>query len=95
MIDAHGHYTVGKRIVDLALDRLRKLADKCTGLQGFMVFNAVGGGSSLGSLLLKRLSFWSLQWDIVTAHQMITKSPAQTDGHNRTRTIVFDSFRGL
>ena len=26
----------GKEIVDLVLDRLRKLADNCTGLQGFM-----------------------------------------------------------
>ncbi|KAL8201581.1 hypothetical protein R6Q57_010728 [Mikania cordata] len=55
---ARGHYTVGKEIVDLCLDRVRKLADNCTGLQGFMVFNAVGGGtgSGLGSLLLERLS---------------------------------------
>merc|ERR1711968_331626 len=55
---ARGHYTVGKEIVDLALDRLRKLADQCTGLQGFMMFNTVGGGtgSGLGSLLLERLS---------------------------------------
>lgn len=50
--------TVGKEIVDLCLDRVRKLADNCTGLQGFLVFNAVGGGtgSGLGSLLLERLS---------------------------------------
>ncbi|CAB4312608.1 unnamed protein product [Prunus armeniaca] len=55
---ARGHYTVGKEIVDLCLDRVRKLADNCTGLQGFFVFNAVGGGtgSGLGSLLLERLS---------------------------------------
>ncbi|TYZ64078.1 hypothetical protein PybrP1_002680, partial [[Pythium] brassicae (nom. inval.)] len=55
---ARGHYTVGKEIVDLVLDRVRKLADNCTGLQGFLVFNAVGGGtgSGLGSLLLERLS---------------------------------------
>ncbi|KAG0490910.1 hypothetical protein HPP92_007773 [Vanilla planifolia] len=55
---ARGHYTVGKEIVDLCLDRVRKLADNCTGLQGFLVFNAVGGGtgSGLGSLLLERLS---------------------------------------
>lgn len=44
--------------MDLALDRIRKLADNCTGLQGFLVFNSVGGGtgSGLGSLLLERLS---------------------------------------
>ncbi|KAM5558971.1 hypothetical protein ABKV19_020564 [Rosa sericea] len=51
---ARGHYTIGKEIVD----RIRKLADNCTGLQGFLVFHAVGGGtgSGLGSLLLERLS---------------------------------------
>jgi tubulin alpha len=55
---ARGPYTIGKEIVDLCLDRIRKLADNCTGLQGFLVFNAVGGGtgSGLGSFLLERLS---------------------------------------
>ena len=28
--------SVGKEIVDLCLDRIRKLADNCTGLQGFL-----------------------------------------------------------
>merc|ERR1739848_797958 len=37
---ARGHYTIGKEIVDLVLDRLRKLADNCTGLQGFMISSA-------------------------------------------------------
>jgi len=55
---ARGHYTVGKEIVDLCLDRVRKLTDSCTGLQGFLVFSSVGGGtgSGLGALLLERLS---------------------------------------
>merc|ERR1719298_185367 len=55
---ARGHYTIGKEIVDLVLDRIRKLADNCTGLQGFLIFHATGGGtgSGLGSLLLERLS---------------------------------------
>merc|ERR1711907_805092 len=50
--------TIGKEIVDLVLDRIRKLADNCTGLQGFMAFNACGGGtgSGLACLLLERLS---------------------------------------
>jgi len=34
---ARGHYTVGKEIIDLVLDRVRKLADNCTGLQGFLI----------------------------------------------------------
>jgi tubulin alpha len=55
---ARGHYTVGKDIVDLALDRIRRLADACKAIQGFLIFHAVGGGtgSGLGSLLLERLS---------------------------------------
>ena len=55
---ARGHYTVGKEIVDLVLDRIRKLADNCTGLQGFLCFHSTGGGTGSGfaSLLLERLS---------------------------------------
>ncbi|XP_071696616.1 tubulin alpha-5 chain-like [Rutidosis leptorrhynchoides] len=54
---ARGHYTVGREIIDQCVDRVRKLADNCSNLQGFMVFNAVGGGtgSGLGSLLLEQL----------------------------------------
>ena len=45
-------------MVELVLDRIRKLADNCTGLQGFLCFNSVGGGtgSGLGSNILERLS---------------------------------------
>ncbi|KAJ4820098.1 Tubulin alpha chain [Rhynchospora pubera] len=55
---ARGYYTVGREVIDLCLDRIRKLADNCKSFQGFMIFNAVGGGtgSGLGSLLLERLS---------------------------------------
>eukprot|EP00494_Astrolonche_serrata_P006779 UN06804 len=55
---ARGHYTIGKDIVDNVLDRVRRLSDNCKGLQGFLIFNSVGGGtgSGLGSLLLERLS---------------------------------------
>nr|KAG5704919.1 hypothetical protein BaRGS_003902 [Batillaria attramentaria] len=55
---ARGHYTVGKEIVDLVLDRIRKLADQCTGLQGFLIFHSFGGGTGAGfaSLLMERLS---------------------------------------
>merc|ERR1712121_150637 len=44
--------------VDLVLDRIRKLADMCTGLQGFLLFHSFGGGTGSGftSLLMERLS---------------------------------------
>ncbi|KAG1653424.1 Tubulin alpha-1C chain [Nymphon striatum] len=55
---ARGHYTIGREIVDLVLDRVRKLADQCTGLQGFLIFHSFGGGTGSGftSLLMERLS---------------------------------------
>merc|ERR1712124_173480 len=42
----------------LTMERIRRIADQCSGLQGFAVFLATGGGtgSGLGSLLLERLS---------------------------------------
>ena len=54
---ARGHYTVGKEIIDNVLDRTRKLADNCSGLQGFLVFHSFGGGTGSGftSLLMERL----------------------------------------
>ena len=35
---ARGHYTVGKDLLDNTLNRIRKLADQCDGLQGFLIF---------------------------------------------------------
>jgi tubulin alpha len=55
---ARDHYTIEKEVVDWLLDRTRKLDDNCTGLLGFMTFNAVDGGTetNLGCFLLERLS---------------------------------------
>ena len=36
---ARGHYTVGKEVIDQVLDRVRKLSEACTGLQGFLCFH--------------------------------------------------------
>ncbi|KAK5909341.1 hypothetical protein CesoFtcFv8_003281 [Champsocephalus esox] len=55
---ARGHYTIGKELIDTVMDRIRKLSDQCTGLQGFLVFHSFGGGTGSGftSLLMERLS---------------------------------------
>ncbi|KAF3816288.1 hypothetical protein GH733_014461 [Mirounga leonina] len=55
---AQGHYTVGKEIINLVLDQIRKLTDRCTGLQGFLIFHSFGGGTGSGftSLLMEQLS---------------------------------------
>ena len=55
---ARGHYTIGKEQIDLSMDKIRRLTDQCSGLQGFVVFHSFGGGtgSGFGSLLMERLS---------------------------------------
>lgn len=52
-----GYYTVGREMVDLALDRVRKVAENCPQLQGFIVFRSFGGGtgSGFGNLMLEGL----------------------------------------
>uniref|UniRef100_A0A8C2UW17 Tubulin alpha chain-like 3 n=1 Tax=Chinchilla lanigera TaxID=34839 RepID=A0A8C2UW17_CHILA len=46
---ACGHYTTGKEITDLILDQIWKLADQCTGLQGFLhLSDDYGKKSKLG-----------------------------------------------
>lgn len=56
--DARGHYTIGKEQIDVVMDKVRRLADNCSGLQGFFVFHSFGGGtgSGFGALILERLS---------------------------------------
>ncbi len=58
MTDARGHYTIGKEQIDNVMDKVRRLADNCSGLQGFFVFHSFGGGtgSGFGALILERLS---------------------------------------
>ncbi|PUU82200.1 tubulin subunit TubB [Tuber borchii] len=55
---ARGHYTIGKELLENVLDRVRRVADNCSSLQGFLVFHSFGGGtgSGFGALLLESLS---------------------------------------
>ena len=61
MLCLHGFFSVVVTFsfldLVLCLNQIRKLADNCTDLQGFLVFNAFSGGtgSGLSSLLLERL----------------------------------------
>ncbi|CAD6210093.1 GSCOCG00010872001-RA-CDS [Cotesia congregata] len=55
---ARGHYTIGKEIIDLTIDRIRRITEQCRGLQGFLIFHSFGGGTGSGfsSLLMEQLS---------------------------------------
>lgn len=54
---ARGEYSIGREMIDLVLDRTRKVAEDCNSLQGFILFRAFGGGTGSGftTLLLERL----------------------------------------
>ncbi|CAC5411275.1 TUBA [Mytilus coruscus] len=64
-------------MVDHVLEKIRKLADNCTGLQGFVMFHSFGDGTGSGftSLLMERLSIdygnkYKLQFSIYPAPQI-------------------------
>jgi len=76
---ARGHYTIGKEIIDVVIERIRKLTDHCGGLQGFLIFHSFGGGTGSGftSLLMERLSIdygkkSKLQFSIYPSPQVST-----------------------
>ncbi|CAG9856012.1 unnamed protein product [Phyllotreta striolata] len=54
---AKGMYGVGHEMVDLAMDRVRKLVEECGNMQGFLIFRAYGGGTGggFGSMFLRNL----------------------------------------
>ncbi|XP_047990341.1 tubulin alpha chain-like [Leguminivora glycinivorella] len=54
---ARGYFGVGREMIDLALDRIRLVAEDCHHLQGFIIFRSFGGGTGSGftALLLEGL----------------------------------------
>jgi len=85
---ARGHYTVGKEIIDQVLDKIRRLSEQCTGLQGFLLFHSFGGGTGSGftSLLMERLSV-----DYGKKIQIrICCLPSATNINSCSRTIQFN-----
>ena len=42
---ARGHYTIGKEMIDPTVDKIRKMVENCSGLQGFVLFHSFGGGT--------------------------------------------------
>uniref|UniRef100_T1IDL0 Uncharacterized protein n=1 Tax=Rhodnius prolixus TaxID=13249 RepID=T1IDL0_RHOPR len=42
---ARGHYTIGKELIPVVLDRIRIMAESCNALQGFLIYHSFGGGT--------------------------------------------------
>lgn len=55
---ARGYNSLGSEMIDLTLDRIRKVSEICDSLQGFITFRSIGGGtgSGMGTLILEKLS---------------------------------------
>ncbi|KAL7673347.1 hypothetical protein ACOME3_008206 [Neoechinorhynchus agilis] len=55
---ARGHYTIGKDLVSRVTERIRRLSEACSSLQGFFLFHSFGGGTGSGftSLVMERLA---------------------------------------
>ncbi|XP_055905576.1 tubulin alpha-3 chain-like isoform X2 [Eupeodes corollae] len=53
---ARGYYTIGWEMIDLTLDRIRRIAEVCDNLRGFLMFRSIGGGtgSGLGNLIFEK-----------------------------------------
>ena len=53
---ARGHYTIGKEMIEPTMDKMRKMAEDCSGLQGFIIFHSFGGGTGSGKLMYQVVS---------------------------------------
>jgi tubulin alpha len=53
-----GYNSLGSKIIDLTLERVRRVAESCECLQGFITFRSIGGGtgSGFGTLLQEKVS---------------------------------------
>ncbi|CAK5125458.1 unnamed protein product [Meloidogyne enterolobii] len=76
---ARGHYTIGKELIDATMDRIRRTAEHCNSLQGFLIFHSFGGGTGSGftSMMMERLSAdfgkkCKLQFSVYPAPQIST-----------------------
>ncbi|VDK82285.1 unnamed protein product, partial [Cylicostephanus goldi] len=54
---ARGFYTIGRDKLEDVLETVRRLAEHCSSLQGFLVFHSLGGGTGSGfeSLIMDNL----------------------------------------
>ena len=39
---ARGHYTIGKEQIEVTMDRLKRLTENASNVQGFLVFHSFG-----------------------------------------------------
>jgi len=54
---ARGYNLMASELLDRSMNAIRRVADRCRNLRGFLVFRAIGGGSGsgLGTRIMERL----------------------------------------
>jgi len=45
---ARGHYTVGKEVIDMVMEKIQKEVEQAASVQGFFIFHSFGGGTGSG-----------------------------------------------
>jgi tubulin alpha len=95
---ARGHYTVGKEIIDTCMDRIRRLVEHSSAIQGFLVFRSFGGGTGSGfaALMMERLSLeygkkTKLEFSIYPAPQVSTAVVEPYNSILTTHTTIENS----
>ncbi|XP_011210134.1 tubulin alpha-1 chain [Bactrocera dorsalis] len=55
---ARGYNLLGHDLIERTMDAIRRVAEQCRNLRGFLIFRAIGGGtgSGFGTLLLEKLA---------------------------------------
>lgn len=76
---AHGHYGYGPSYRDALSEKLRRAAEACDSLQGFMLLHSLGGGtgSGLGTYILQMLAV-----SVRAKHSCMPCTPMRTSSVN-------------
>jgi len=53
-IFSRGYYYKNKSVMEVALNRIRETAEQCHKLEGFIIYNSIGGGTGSGFATLLR-----------------------------------------
>jgi len=88
---ARGYYTLGRKLISLTIDRIRKKVEECSNFDGFMIYNSASGGtgSGFGSLLLEKLNIEIPKKNIIT--QLIYPSPELSNSVVEPYNCIFSN----
>ncbi|XP_044762526.1 tubulin alpha-1D chain-like isoform X1 [Coccinella septempunctata] len=88
---ARGMYSIGSEMIDITMDRIRKVAENCSSVQGFLLYRAFGGGTGSGftALVLEHLcrDYGNLSKMTFSIYPSPRISPIIVEPYNTTLTM--------